>query len=325
MLSLYLLRHGETEFSRRGSLLRSHRRAADGRRPRDGCLLRRGLRRAPLAGDRDQHPGADVRDRASPGRPGPALPVQRDARLDEMSFGGWQGLSKDEAAARDPAHYALWRREPTIGAPGGESPFAVAARAAAVVAELRAKHEHDGGNVLVVSHKTVLRLLLCELLGVELRQLPRALPLPRRAAQPRRARPQRRVRAADRRSGPPPSGPPSGSADTAARANRPRGARGGRPRGSGLAPQRQKRVASSSAKSTPDSVSRTRRSSTISHPEATAAAAAASRPASGSAPWRARCAARSIPSTVRRPSQTASFSRASALRRSTWRGRRPRR
>ena len=46
----------------------------------------------------------------------------------------------------------------------------------------------------------------------------------------------------------------------------------------------------------------------------------ASRPTMGSTPWRARWAARSIPAAVRSPSQTASFSRSAAVRRSTCRG-----
>lgn len=96
-----------------------------------------------------------------------ALPITRDARLDEMYFGTWQGLTKREAAARDPERYARWRHDPTVGVPGGESPFEVSARALAAIDDLRARYEQ--GNVLVVSHKTVLRVLLCGLLHIGLR------------------------------------------------------------------------------------------------------------------------------------------------------------
>src|SRR5436190_930133 len=94
--------------------------------------------------------------------------TRRDGRLDEMFFGDWQGLTKREAAARDPARYARWRQDPTVGAPGGDSPFDVSARALAAIDDLRTRY--DSGNVLVVSHKTVLRLLLCRLLNVDLRR-----------------------------------------------------------------------------------------------------------------------------------------------------------
>jgi hypothetical protein len=85
-----------------------------------------------------------------------------------MYFGAWQGLTKREAAARDPLRYGRWREDPTVGAPAGESAFEVSVRAVAAIDDLRARY--DSGNVLVVSHKTVLRLLLCRLLNIELRR-----------------------------------------------------------------------------------------------------------------------------------------------------------
>lgn len=96
-----------------------------------------------------------------------AVPIHRDARLDELYFGEWQGLTKREAAARDPARFARWREDPTIGAPSGESPLDAADRALAALDDLRARY--DSGNVLIVSHKTVLRLMFCRLLNISLR------------------------------------------------------------------------------------------------------------------------------------------------------------
>jgi hypothetical protein len=97
-----------------------------------------------------------------------ALQVRRDPRLDEMYFGDWQGLTKREAALRDPARYGRWRQDPTVGAPSGESPFDVSVRAMAAIDDLRVRY--DSGNVLVVSHKTVLRLLFCRLMNIDLRR-----------------------------------------------------------------------------------------------------------------------------------------------------------
>jgi broad specificity phosphatase PhoE len=96
------------------------------------------------------------------------LRIRREPRLDEMFFGEWQGLTKREAAARDPERYGRWRQDPTIGPPAGESPLEVSARAVAAVDDLRARH--PSGNVLLVSHKTVLRLLVCRLLHIDLRR-----------------------------------------------------------------------------------------------------------------------------------------------------------
>lgn len=94
------------------------------------------------------------------------LPITPDRRLDEMSFGRWHGLSKDEAAATDPELYAQWLSDPAIGPPGGEAPAAVAARALAALGDL--EQRCDTGHVLIVSHKTVLRVLLCHFVGADI-------------------------------------------------------------------------------------------------------------------------------------------------------------
>ncbi len=50
--------------------------------------------------------------------------------------------------------------------PGGESAFAIAARALPVL--VRARREHPGKNVMLVSHKATVRVMVCALLGVPL-------------------------------------------------------------------------------------------------------------------------------------------------------------
>ncbi len=166
-MSLYLLRHGETEFSR------GDRFCGD----IDAPLTDAGALMAEQFADAydDLHwRGIITSTRrrtiatATPLAERIGLPIRRDGRLDEMFFGDWQGLTKKEAAARDPARYRRWRGDPMIGAPSGESPLDASVRALAAIDELRARYQ--AGNVLVVSHKTVLRLLLCRLLGVDLRR-----------------------------------------------------------------------------------------------------------------------------------------------------------
>ena len=165
MLSLYLLRHGETEFSR------SDRFCGD----IDAPLTDAGVLMAEQFADAydDLHwRGIITSTRrrtiatALPLAERIGLRPRRDGRLDEMFFGDWQGLTKKEAAVRDPARYGRWRKDPMVGAPAGESPFEVSVRALAAIDDLRAHYE--AGNVLVVSHKTVLRLLLCRLLNFDL-------------------------------------------------------------------------------------------------------------------------------------------------------------
>jgi broad specificity phosphatase PhoE len=167
VLNLYLLRHGETEFSR------GDRFCGD----IDAPLTPAGARMGELFAD--AYGGVPWRAivtstrrrtvaTAEPIAVRARIQIRRDARLDEMFFGDWQGLTKREAAARDPVRYGLWRQDPTIGPPSGESPFEVSARAVAAIDDLRARY--DGGNVLVVSHKTVLRVLYCRLLNIDLQR-----------------------------------------------------------------------------------------------------------------------------------------------------------
>jgi len=167
VLNLYLLRHGETEFSRgdrfcgdidaplttAGELMAERFAAAYGAMRWRAIVT--STRRRTIA------TAAPVADRAG-------MLIRRDPRLDEMYFGSWQGLTKKEASVRDPARYARWRCDPMVGAPAGESPYDVSARALAAIDDLRARY--DSGNVLIVSHKTVLRLVFCRLLNIELRR-----------------------------------------------------------------------------------------------------------------------------------------------------------
>jgi probable phosphoglycerate mutase len=166
VLRLFLLRHGETEFSR------NDRFCGD----IDAPLTAAGARMGELFAD--AYAALPWRaivtstrrraiETAHPLAERLAVPITEDARLDEMYFGDWQGLTKREVAARYPERYARWRLDPTIGAPAGEPPFDAAVRAFGAIADLRARY--DSGDVLIVSHKTVLRLLLCRLLQIDVR------------------------------------------------------------------------------------------------------------------------------------------------------------
>lgn len=98
-------------------------------------------------------------------RPLGLTPLARDG-LREISHGHWEGLTRQEVEARYPAEYAMWDADPFVFAPeGGESGVCVLARALPVIREIVLSHE--GGRVLVVSHKATLRLLLSSLLGFD--------------------------------------------------------------------------------------------------------------------------------------------------------------
>jgi broad specificity phosphatase PhoE len=64
------------------------------------------------------------------------VPLRLDQRLREHGMGCWEGLTRDEVAARYPDQYADWVAGRPVRDRGGEDPGDVAARALAALAEL---------------------------------------------------------------------------------------------------------------------------------------------------------------------------------------------
>ena len=59
-----------------------------------------------------------------------------------------------------------WRNQPGTRQPGGETSVEISSRASTIITEIQQKYAT--GNVLVVSHKATIRIILCELLGIDL-------------------------------------------------------------------------------------------------------------------------------------------------------------
>lgn len=109
------------------------------------------------------------------------VPLRVDARLRELDFGDGEGLTSGEMADRFPEDLRAFRADPVAGhLPGGEHPAAAARRFTACLRDIAAAH--PGARVLVVAHSTVIRLALCELLGVPLRDYRRLFPCVRNCA-----------------------------------------------------------------------------------------------------------------------------------------------
>lgn len=89
-----------------------------------------------------------------------------DARLRELDFGVAEGLTRDEMRERFPDDLDRFVDDPVAGRfPGGEEPAEAVVRFTACLADVAA--HHPGGRVLVVAHSTVVRLVLCSLLGID--------------------------------------------------------------------------------------------------------------------------------------------------------------
>ncbi|MHB1684411.1 MAG: histidine phosphatase family protein [Bacilli bacterium] len=91
-----------------------------------------------------------------------ALMEERDFR--EVDFGAWEGLSKQQAAVRDPQVYAAWLSQPGTTAIPGAAQAAAAAQRRALAAIRRVAARHGAEHVAIVGHSTLNRLLLTGLL-----------------------------------------------------------------------------------------------------------------------------------------------------------------
>jgi probable phosphoglycerate mutase len=88
--------------------------------------------------------------------------------LREIDHGRWEGLRRADVEAQYCDEYLAWEEDPFTFAPkGGESGVQVVARALPLIREIVVAH--PGENVLVVSHKATIRLIIASLLGFDAR------------------------------------------------------------------------------------------------------------------------------------------------------------
>ena len=100
-------------------------------------------------------------------RPHRLRPSKKDG-LREISHGHWEGMTRREVEEQYPDEYTAWESDPFTFAPkGGESGISVLARALPVIREVVVTHKDK--NILVVSHKATLRLIISSLLGFDTR------------------------------------------------------------------------------------------------------------------------------------------------------------
>jgi broad specificity phosphatase PhoE len=99
------------------------------------------------------------------GAPHELKPVIRDG-LREIDHGRWEGLTRAEVESRFADEYEAWEEDPYTFAPkGGENGVSIIARALPVIREI--VETHSGQNVVIVSHKATIRLLISSVLGFD--------------------------------------------------------------------------------------------------------------------------------------------------------------
>jgi len=88
------------------------------------------------------------------------------ADLNEIAYGKWEGMSKERVGKEYHDDYVRWLADPAWNAPtGGELAVMIAGRGLRVIEEI--KQQFADGNVLIVSHKATIRIILCSLLGID--------------------------------------------------------------------------------------------------------------------------------------------------------------
>jgi probable phosphoglycerate mutase len=179
MTTLYLARHGETvwhgEHRYAGSsdveltghgLAQADELAEWASRARLSAVVSSTLSRARFTAE----PSADAARRE----------LRTDPRLVEIDFGTAEGLSPRELDERMPAEWAAFQRHPARQPlPGGEAGIEGIERAKPALRELvdefgigpgtvgGSAASRRGDRVLVVMHGTLMRLLLCDWLGID--------------------------------------------------------------------------------------------------------------------------------------------------------------
>jgi len=97
-------------------------------------------------------------------RAGKTVEVRDD--LKEIGYGKWEGKPVATVDREYHDDYIRWTADPAWHAPtGGEMAIEIARRSIRVIEEIKERYSH--GNVLVVSHKATIRIMICGLLGID--------------------------------------------------------------------------------------------------------------------------------------------------------------
>ena len=94
------------------------------------------------------------------------IPMQLKEGLKEIAYGQWEGKTPEAVNREFHDDYVRWLADPGWNAPpGGERGIDIARRSSLVIEEI--EQTCGTGNVLVVSHKATIRIMLCSLLGID--------------------------------------------------------------------------------------------------------------------------------------------------------------
>ncbi len=164
MTQIFLVRHGETEWNA-SEVFRGQA---------DVLLNKNGIKQAQLLGEYLSRkkinavytsPLKRALKTAEAIAARQSLEINVAPALIDMNFGKWQGLPASQVKQHYGKVYEIWLKTPERALiPAGESLEDVKNRAWPFLEEIVAKHA--GQNVILVSHRVVLKVLICALLKI---------------------------------------------------------------------------------------------------------------------------------------------------------------
>jgi broad specificity phosphatase PhoE len=165
-LELYLLRHGERIYSKTGGYCGE----LDPELTLEGAQMAHEFANAYLALPWAAVYVSPMRRTVATAKPlCDALSIDMQPRdgLKEIRYGKWEDQTVSYVKQHYSEDYLRWLAEPAWNPPtGGETAVEIASRAGLVIREIQEKYAD--GNVLIVSHKATIRIILCSLLGIDL-------------------------------------------------------------------------------------------------------------------------------------------------------------
>jgi probable phosphoglycerate mutase len=165
-LTLYLLRHGQTELSREDNFCGA---GLDPELTQQGWEMAQAFTTAYSAKAWSAIYSSNLRRSVATAELlSEALNKDTEVRADlrEIAYGKWEGMTKARVAQEYHDDYVSWQADPAWHAPtGGELAVMIARRGLRVIEEI--KQQFTDGNVLIVSHKATIRIILCSLLGID--------------------------------------------------------------------------------------------------------------------------------------------------------------
>ena len=165
-LHLYLLRHGQTELSRADVFCGS---GLDPELTPEGLQMAEAFAAAYFTKSWAAIYCSGLRRTAATAQPlcdATGIPLQARADFNEIDYGKWEGLTRADVERDYHDDYISWLADPAWRAPtAGELAITIARRSLRAIDEI--SQQYTDGNVLVVSHKATIRIILCSLLGID--------------------------------------------------------------------------------------------------------------------------------------------------------------